>query len=115
MKDYLTSSFHRHISCHNGEMIEDIGLELLCTFEGMQVFLSFVVAETDYELIPEMLPEERFESGSVHVSELHHHSDVEDEIETILSNANHGDTLIFFCSSAEVITRSLDTLAYGDE
>ncbi|MDO5666343.1 MAG: hypothetical protein Q4G44_00810 [Alcaligenaceae bacterium] len=114
MEDYLTTSFNRHISCHNGEMIEDIGLELHCTFEGTEVFLCFVVAATDYELIPEILPEERFESGSVHVSELHQHTDIDDEIESILSNANHGDTLIFFCESAEVIAFALDTLAYSD-
>lgn len=115
MQDYLTSAFHRHISCHHGEMIEDIGLELRCHFEGTQVFISFVVAATDYELIPEILPEERFEIGSVHVSELHQQSDIADEIESILSNADDGDTLIFFCESTEVVAAAFDTLAYSDD
>lgn len=114
MQDYLTSSFNRHISCPNGEKLEDIGVELLCTFEGTQVFLSFISAETDYELIPLILPEERFETGAIHVSELHHSTDIEDEIESILSHANEGDTLIFFCESADVIGRALDALAYQD-
>ena len=112
MQDYLTTSFNRHISCPTGDQLEDIGLELLCTFEGRHVFISFVSTTTDYELIPIVIPEERFETGSVHVSELHHETDLDDENETILSHANDGDTLIFFCDSSDVIARALEALAY---
>ncbi|WP_432784903.1 hypothetical protein AAEX37_01833 [Oligella sp. MSHR50489EDL] len=115
MQDYLTTSFHRHISAHSGDAIEDIGLELICAFEGIQLFMCFVIASTDYDMIPEFLPEERFMTGSVHVGELHELSDVADEIQTILDNANAGDTLVFFCSSADILADALDALAYNEQ
>lgn len=114
MQTYLTSSFNRYLEYVNEESSENIGIELLCIFEGIQVFLSFIAAETDYELIPEILPEERFENGSVHVSELHQETNIDDEIETILGNATEGDTLIFFCASNTVIERALESLAYSN-
>lgn len=114
MENYLTSTFNRYIEYLNGVETEHIGIEVLCTLEGTQVFLSFIAAETDYELIAEILPEERFENGSIHVSELLHDTNIDDEIETILSNATEGDTLIFFCESALLIERALASLAYGN-
>lgn len=114
MQDYLTSTFHRHINYSNGAQIEEIGLELLCHVEGTQVFLAFINADTDYELIPQILPEERFESGSVHVSELTQSTDINDEIVTILGNASEGDSLIFFCESSTVIEEALSALAYNN-
>ena len=114
MQNYLTSSFNRYLEYANEDSNENIGIEILCSFEGTQVFLSFVAAVTDYELIPELLPEERFENGSIHVSELLQDTDIDDEIETILSNATEGDTLVFFCESTEVIERALQSLAYSN-
>lgn len=114
MQDYLTSTFHRHINYSNGAQIEEIGLELLRHVEGTQVFLAFINADTDYELIPQILPEERFESGSVHVSELTQSTDINDEIVTILDNASEGDSLIFFCESSTVIEEALSALAYNN-
>ena len=114
MQNYLTSSFNRYLEYFDGETSAHIGIELLCHFEGIQVFLSFVAADTDYELIPEILPEERFEETSIHVSELLQDTDIDDEIETILSNAAEGDTLFFFCESNELIERALESLAYSN-
>lgn len=115
MQDYLSTTFHRHISAHQGDTLEDIGLELRANVEGSQLFLCFVSAATDYELIPQILPEERFEMGSVHVAELHELNDPEDEISSILDNANDGDTLVFFCASGEILAAALAALAYNEE
>ncbi|CAM5186232.1 hypothetical protein OURE66S_01185 [Oligella ureolytica] len=114
MQNYLSSSFNRYVEYFNGESSDNIGIELLCTFEGTHVFLSFIATDIDYELIPEILPEERFENGSVHVSELLQETNIDDEIETILSNATEGDTLVFFCESTAVIERALESLAYSN-
>ncbi len=114
MQNYLTSTFNRYLEYVDDESKENIGIEILCNVEGTQVFLGFVAAATDYELIPELLPEERFENGSIHVSELLQNTDINDEIETILGNATEGDTLIFFCDSTEVIERALESLAYSN-
>lgn len=112
MQNYLKSTFNRYITFLNSNEVDNIGIELLCSFEGAKVFLTLVLAETDYDLIPEILPEERFENGSIHVSELLEHANINEEIESILSNTNEGDTLIFFCESAEVLDNTLKSLAY---
>ena len=93
----------------------DYGVELLTEVNDLSLYVCFVWAETDFELLPEIIPSERFDQGQqVHVGELHIGMDISDEMESILVNMQDLDTVVFFCDGVQSINEGMAFLNYHE-
>ncbi|MDY3330524.1 MAG: hypothetical protein SOX43_01035 [Pelistega sp.] len=101
--DVFVSTYSRHL----GDEVE--GFEIITSVNGLNLFIGFLLGENNFDLLPTVIPAERFQDGSdIHVGELH--SDIlsiTDELEAILANMNDGDTVIFFCENQDLIKEAL--------
>ena len=93
------------------------GLELTCQANDLELNIYLLVAPADFDLIPQIVPEARFEQdGQIHVASLGDNDEaVEDEMESVLSNMDSGDTVLFFCGSDEAYHIALDFINYAGE
>ncbi|ETD68714.1 hypothetical protein V757_09965 [Pelistega indica] len=84
------------------------GLEIKTEVNNLTLFVCFYLSETDFDALPHIIPEERFQTGhNVHVGELNAQIDVADEMESILANMDDGDTVVFFCEDEDNIVDGL--------
>ncbi|NOL50323.1 hypothetical protein [Pelistega europaea] len=92
-----------------------LGFEVQTQVNDLQLFVCFYIGHTNFELIPSILPSERFDEGAadIHIGELNTTTDVQEELESILSNMNNGDTAVFFCNSEQEIKSALDFLNFA--
>lgn len=93
----------------------DYGVELLTEVNNLSLYVCFVWAETDFELLPEIVPMERFDQGyQVHVGELHVGMDISDEMESILVNMQDLDTVVLFCDGVQSMNEGMAFLNYHE-
>ena len=93
----------------------DYGVALLTEVNNLSLYICFVWAETDFELLPEIVPTDRFDQGQqVHVGELRIDMDISDEMESILVNMQDLDTVVFFCDGAQSIADGMAFLNYHE-
>lgn len=97
------STYERHL----GDEIE--GFEIKVLVNGLRLYIGFVLGDNNFELLPTIIPTERFQNGSdIHVSELLSNTlNVANELESILANMNDSDTVIFFCENETLIKEAL--------
>lgn len=102
------STYERHL----GDDVE--GFEISTLVNGLRLYIGFVLGENNFELLPAMIPAERFQDGSdIHVGELLSDTlSIADELESILANMNDNDTVIFFCENEAVIKEALGFLNF---
>ena len=86
----------------------DGGLEIQTNVNDLTLFVCFYLSETDFDILPHIIPEERFQTGHhIHVGELNALIDVADEMESILANMDDGDTVVFFCEDENTVVDGL--------
>lgn len=90
----------------------DDGIELKATFEGSDLLLTFVVGDADFDRIPLLYDPARFESSQMHVGQLDTATDLTSEIADILGLTQSGDTVLFFCSTHQVLCEALAVVGY---
>ncbi len=97
------STYERHL----GDDIE--GFEIITQVNGLSLYIGFVLGHNNFDLLPSIIPAERFQDGSdIHVGELRSDTlSVADELESILANMNDNDTVIFFCENETLIKEAL--------
>ena len=93
------------------------GVQLLAQVNDLELDIYLLVAEVDFDRIPDILPEKRFEQeGQIHVSSLGLDDEpVQDEMESILANMDTEDTVLFFCADADAYHTALDFINYGGD
>lgn len=101
--DSFISTYERHL----GDDVE--GFEITTQVNGLSLYIGFLLGENNFDILPNIIPAERFQDGSdIHVGELHSLTiSVTDEVESILANMNEGDTAIFFCENESLIKEAL--------
>lgn len=93
----------------------DFGLELLTEVNDLTLYVCFVWAETDFDLLPEIVPTSRFEQGQqVHVGELRDGMDIADEMEAILVNMQDLDTVVLFCDGPQSMADGMAFINYHE-
>ncbi|WP_081489268.1 hypothetical protein [Advenella kashmirensis] len=93
------------------------GIQVLAQVNGLALDIYLIVEDVDFDRIPDILPNARFEQdGQIHVSSLGLEDEpVEDEMESILANMDSDDTVLFFCADADAYETALDFINYtGD-
>ncbi len=93
------------------------GVQLLAQVNDLMLDIYLLVADVDFDRIPDILPEKRFQQdGQIHVSSLGLESEpVEDEMESILANMDSEDTVLFFCANEQTYHAALDFINYGGD
>lgn len=101
--DSFISTYERHL----GDEVE--GFEIITLVNGLRLYIGFLLGDNDFDLLPSIIPAERFQDGSdIHVGELLSDTlSVADELESILANMNDSDTVIFFCANESLIKEAL--------
>lgn len=109
MADTFYTNFSRHLEEHH------LGFEVQTQVNGLELFICFYLGDTDFDIIPSILPIERFdnESSQIHVGELTATTDINDELESILSHMHNNDTAVFFCQSEYEIKTALAFLNFA--
>ncbi|WP_153045690.1 hypothetical protein [Advenella sp. S44] len=93
------------------------GVQLLTQINDLMLDIYLLVADVDFDRIPDILPEKRFQQeGQIHVSSLGLEDEpVEDEMESILANMDSEDTVLFFCADEQAYHIALDFINYDGE
>lgn len=94
---------------------EHLGFEVQTQVNGLHLFICFYIGRTDFDIIPIILPQERFneDAADIHIGELTAATHIEEEMESILSNMNDGDTVVLFCQSEAEIKSALAFLNFA--
>lgn len=101
------TDFHRHLDG------EHLGFEVVTDVNGLRLFICFYLGKTDFDIIPSILPPDRFDNDTnIHIGELTNNSDITEELESILANMDNGDTVVFFCATQESIQSALAFLNF---
>ncbi len=93
------------------------GVQITAEVNDLMLDIYLVVAAVDFDQIPEIVPQDRFEQdGQIHIASLGLEDEpVEDEMEAILANMDSGDTVLFFCANSDAYHQALDFVSYtGD-
>lgn len=107
------TDFNRYVEYYDADdELQTIGIDLVCDYNGISVFVTLLLSDFDYGLIAEVLPIERFEDHDIHVNALTNESELANEIETLFSLANEGDSLVFFCDTEELLQQAFSVLGY---
>lgn len=93
------------------------GIQVLTQVNGLALDIYLLVADVDFDRIPEIVPPERFEQdGQIHIASLGLEDEpIEDEMESILANMDSGDTVLFFCADIEAYHIALDFINYAGD
>lgn len=110
----MSTQFHTVFERHLAEDFS--GFEISTVVNDAHLFIVFYLGETDFDIVPDLLPAERFLSErDIHIGELHAQQSPEqviEELSDILANMLDGDTAVFFCENEEVITQALTFLEF---
>lgn len=93
------------------------GVQITAEVNGLVLDIYLIVAAVDFDQIPEIVPQDRFEQeGQIHIASLGLEDEpVEDEMESILANMDSEDTVLFFCANSDAYHQALDFIGYtGD-
>lgn len=92
------------------------GFEVSTIVNNTHLFIVFCLNDTDFDIVPDLLPAERFLSKrDIHIGELHAQfssSQLIEELSDILANMLDGDTAIFFCENESIIEQALTFLEF---
>lgn len=110
MSNQFNTVFERHLD-------DDFaGCEVSTIVNDARLFIVFYLGETDFDIVPDLLPAERFlTEQDIHIGELHAQlspSRIVEELSDILANMLDGDTAVFFCENEEIIKQAMVFLEF---
>lgn len=95
------------------------GFEVSTVVNDSHLYIVFYLGETDFDIVPDLLPAERFlNEHDIHIGELTSRlseTQIIEELSDILANMLDGDTSIFFCDNENIIKQALSFLEFPIE